>query len=144
MNNINFRVWDKISKKIYPVTGIWFTGANNVPRKIIFNMQGWEVERQMSECVLLQSTGLTDKNGVEIYEGDILRWKSSLGDGNKKGLVHFDEGTLTYWCRTETLATLFYQQTNEHYLKKSGFKGDVPEVIGNKFENPELLEESYE
>lgn len=93
-----------------------------------------------STAEFLQFTGLTDKNGKEIYEGDILQWQCSSGGGIKKGIVHFDEGTLTCWCKDKTLTDLFYTQTNEHYLKTNRFKHDCPEVIGNKFENPELIE----
>ena len=66
-----------------------------------------------------QYTGLCDKNGNEIYEGDILRYS----DGEILG-VAFDNKTAQFTTKTRWLWTII----------------DVCEVIGNIHDNPELLE----
>ena len=75
---------------------------------------------------LQQFTGLKDKNGKEIYEGDIVDWPNY--EGKLLYLVEFSEGRFGL------------------NLSNDGFGFTIKiseecEVIGNKFENPELLEE---
>ena len=77
-----------------------------------------------------QYTGLTDKNGVEIYEGDIF--KSSNEVGSIQGVVKFQDGAFV---------------ATHAYLEVSPNLGDIKsvtsvEVIGNVHENPELLKEA--
>ncbi len=86
-----------------------------------------------ADCVLLESTGLYDKNGSEIFEGDVVR-------------VRHAERTFTdvvgpvpdtFGSRVHPLRDLF---------AKHGLSGDPDraeiEVLGNEFESPELLEEN--
>jgi uncharacterized phage protein (TIGR01671 family) len=74
----------------------------------------------LGQCDVEQFTGLHDKNGKEIYEGDILQ-----SDGGLVGKVVFDDGTFS--CRSKKL--LFWSA--------SSFEDDL--IIGNIHENPELL-----
>ncbi|OJG48747.1 hypothetical protein RV05_GL001626 [Enterococcus hirae] len=81
---------------------------------------------------LMQSTGLKDKNGVEIFEGDIV-----LADGVKK-IVTFGEQE-----HEEDFGDLIYYIGFNVYTKM-GYSSVIPveyEVIGNIWENSELLEE---
>ena len=80
---------------------------------------------------LMQSTGLKDKNGVEIFEGDIV-----LADGVKK-IVTFGEQE-----HEEDFGDLIYYIGFNVYTKM-GYSSVIPveyEVIGNVYENSELLE----
>jgi uncharacterized phage protein (TIGR01671 family) len=109
MRELKFRVWDNISYMSNP-----FTLNDLQLRKIMF----------VPDCPIMQFTGLLDKNGKEIYEGDVLRsWYSR--DLSGKDIIRFNE-------------VVEFQVTHEG----SGFDIsflDKSEVVGNVFENPELL-----
>jgi uncharacterized phage protein (TIGR01671 family) len=84
------------------------------------------------DCELMQFTGLHDKNGKEIYEGDIMKLQYPLNYGyagihNKEILVtiSFDSGC--FWFTGDG-----YTDCNWHFYNEY-------EVIGNIYENPELL-----
>lgn len=87
---------------------------------------------------LMQYTGLHDENGKEIYEGDIIEFSYDMFVGNfdtfiAKGVVVFDEGAFYVELLENERTT-----KDEAYLLYS-INLDTIEVIGNKFENPELL-----
>jgi uncharacterized phage protein (TIGR01671 family) len=75
-----------------------------------------------------QFTGLHDKNGKEIYEGDIVKYRDSMGQHIEK--VIFDKGCFyagMHWGSSTRLAPKLINTR-------------ITEVIGNIYDNPELLE----
>ena len=78
-----------------------------------------------------QYTGLTDKNGVKIFEGDAVSYLNSIESGN--GFVIFDTCAFLFsWIDIdETDSLLMYFQCSEEM-----------EVIGNIHDNPELMEDN--
>lgn len=95
-----------------------------------------EMRVDKDEVVLMQSTGLKDKNGVEIFEGDV-----AVMDGWRRQVVTFG----TQEVEEEFGSVRIYRGFNL-YLG-GGYPNAVMstfEVIGNIYENPELMEEKNE
>ena len=74
-----------------------------------------------NEYVLMQFTGLHDKNGKEIWEGDVVRW-----------LSHFHQITVDEYHGFR------FMWGKDELCRAHGIEG---EVLGNIYENPELLNE---
>ena len=120
MREIKFRVWDSERKKILPIQRHSFKTGKSMP-------YGWNIEYVFDG--LMQYTGLKDKNGKEIYEGDILRHINPKQFKNSVYEVVFLNGGFAI------KGDDYIEDLNE-FLKSSS----SAEVIGNIYENPELLE----
>ncbi|EOE6412717.1 hypothetical protein IGJ22_000686 [Enterococcus sp. DIV0448] len=127
-----FRAWDKRQNVMRDVAVLHFTKSGKVN-----SIEYWKTPSELKSYYvrnieLMQSTGLKDKNGVEIFEGDIV-----LADGVKK-IVTFGEQE-----HEEDFGDLIYYIGFNVYTKM-GYSSVIPveyEVIGNIWENSELLEE---
>lgn len=80
-----------------------------------------------------QFTGLTDRNGKRIFEGDIVKREYTLCHGEKKrtreiqiGIVVYSDDDCGYWV-------------DKKYSLRKPWDGDTVEVIGNINDNPELM-----
>ena len=83
-----------------------------------------------------QCTGLKDKNGKLIYEGDICRIKGTYYDCDYKDYIDIDETEKIY-----SLEKFFGEAMVKGVYSALGCENLSVEVIGNIHENPELLEE---
>ena len=133
MREIKFRAWDKEKKEMCIVTRLEFAIGGDVTRgQFGWYGRGWEeVEGTLLKnrrYVLMQYKGLKDKNGKEIYEGDIVQ-QCRVWDGiTVRGEVMFRRGMFVV------------RHGEQDYLLDEG----TAEVIGNIYENPELLKERRE
>lgn len=124
-----FRAWDKISKTMFPVMMIDF-GQSYV---MIEEINGLWCERGFDEVELMQSTGLFDENGKELFENDVIRDSDGF-----EGIVQYDESYGMYGIAYLPTLSNGIDMTFEEL--KDNFRNKF-EVIGNVWENPELLEE---
>jgi uncharacterized phage protein (TIGR01671 family) len=125
---IKFRVWDNKDRKMLPVRELTFTPGG---RLLIDTGQQSASVTDMRPLELMQYTGLRDKNGVEIYEGDIV--VRSRFDKPKQFSILYSEDHAAFRLKSHQFRGASYpmEQYPEGFL----------EVIGNIYENPELTKE---
>lgn len=139
---IKFRVWDTKREVVADVAIIHFDAKEGyviVTDEYVWNEdpETGEAECQimLSDCELMQYTGLKDKNGKEIYEGDILK-------------LYFEEDKLEDWFwlslkDEERERGYVYLEVKYPEIFAQALPDDF-EVIGNIYENPELLNQLSE
>lgn len=121
MREIKFRAWDKEKKVLMPVKLMdfseWWVSCNpiGVDEPLAFGERNSFKNEETDRHILMQYTGLKDKNGTEIYEGDIYH----MGDPN-----------ITYtvvWCDSGLKGK---QNGSSSYAGLESWKDKI-EVIGN-------------
>lgn len=120
MREIKFRAWDFDNQVMIGSDSLAFEGY--APIKHLLSLKG-----------IMQYTELKDKNGKEIYEGDIV----SMFQGSQKSEVLFEGGMFSV---KRAYRTSFYHDEFELRHEILFNVIDTCEVIGNIYENPELLE----
>lgn len=154
-----FRAWDVLAEKMIDeilmisfvrkeIIGKFSDGSTSVPLK-------FEDERNGEDVILMQSTGLKDKNGKEIFEGDILKFNDEWNeychegyvDGSVEGVNYVEvvkgEACFEFGKTRYPESSLFIYMEDEHLsfaelVKDKDFEF---KIIGNIYENPELLED---
>jgi uncharacterized phage protein (TIGR01671 family) len=118
---IKFRAWDNKHRKMldwHCITQSVFNNGNTHLMYDVFTNPSF-----VGDCgfIPMQFTGLHDKNGTEIYEGDIVKWIHQYGD----------------FAPTIQTSIVEYKQYADGWIGYEVF--NQSEVIGNIYENPELL-----
>ena len=128
---IKFRAWLRYEKEMSEVLVL----DNQDERAVVVRKDGTVGWRMFAELELVQYTGLKDKNGVEIYDGDYIRYSTRT----------INESIFTHVCRvfqheSGTWRIEGYHEGNHSYETKGTVYEvhKVCEVIGNIYENPEL------
>ena len=88
-----------------------------------------------NDIILMQSTGLTDKNGKEIFEGDVVTDGHTTGDIKNHATYGFymvDDNGIERWFSDDA--------TIEDFEEDVKTASEILEIIGNIHTNPELLE----
>ncbi|MGF2140137.1 YopX family protein [Enterococcus innesii] len=135
-----FRAWDKEnSRMVYPSTDdVYFELTDDGINILNMSVEPFDDVFPHLDAVLMQSTSLKDKNGVEIFEGDIVSVRNHPFQKTEKSgagieidgdyAISWNEGDLT-WCAGNLLLARL-----KPYVT----------VAGNVWENPELLEKADE
>lgn len=132
-----YRAWNKTTKVMYEVDDIMSIdfGKSEISVKTLFFKRTNYYD--FNDIVLMQSTELTDKNGKEIFEGDVVTDGYTTGDIKKHPTLGFytvdDNGTERWFSDTATIEDF------EEYVETAH---RILEISGNIYENPELLEVS--
>lgn len=128
---IKFKAWDKTIERMCEIVTINFEDKWVVYRDWEYGMS---YEIPFSDIELLQSTGLKDKNGVEIFEGDVLK-VFILDNKGPHAKVIFKNGM--FGIEDDMFG---YGYDKGLYSLDQIVSIRDAEIIGNKFENKELLE----
>ncbi len=116
MREIKFRAWDEKGKQMIENEELMFSGADG-----FYAMDENGIDFPFDK--IMQYTGLKDKNGKEIYEGDIL------AQGEMKAEVVYEERSFEACCQSDDGTGSWNLLGTRKWA----------EVIGNVFENPNLI-----
>ena len=148
MREIKFRFYqtDHFWNKVYDETGD--NAVDKLTKKDCYFVDGTVESRMVSdsdrdenvdelieyqnegEAIMMQYTGLKDKNGVEIYEGDIVRYYQPYAKRTDEHIVKWDK---------EWACFGLFEDGNKWCKENDWYKIQELEVIGNIYQNPELL-----
>jgi len=131
MREIKFRAWD--GKNIHywdSVVHPYTNAITGTPYPKLFYLPMSYLVGDSNDMVWMQYTGLKDKNGKEIFEGDIVKADFGVEKMNGNGKVEWSDGG--YWK---------FISTKPHKLPSLLHRAFNIEIIGNIHDNPELLEQ---
>lgn len=126
---IKFRAWDKKHKKMTTVNSVVDLHLHYHPRPLLTLLRGGELygERRLDKVELMQYTGLTDVNGVDIYEHDLVKHGSRLQE------VIWVETMCCFKLRNRDKSL----DEDDMWLNKS----HTLKIVGNIYEDKGLLNE---
>lgn len=155
MRKIEFRSWDKKEKKMEYSDDVEFSTSVDVDWYLaeISTFFGWiSGENSRDQYELMQFTGLLDKNGKKIFEGDIVQIQNHNNiiynkalEGVPKFLVEWFEQENAWWLQEYYQGEPYSVYKGEYRLTSKNSKSKYVancenfKIIGNLYENPELI-----
>lgn len=149
MNNLKFRVWDRKLKLLGNVSFIDFDSKN----LMYFYDKETEIYANFEDVEIMQSTGFKDKKGIEIFIGDIVKFLDEYefvsGAGETTDVTVCDGSNIASVVKKGSYITLdnfVYEdgiieiELGNHEWTFDDLDFEKLEVIGNIYENKELLE----
>ena len=136
MREIKFRAWHKEKKKMLSYGELFNIDCSGEYPFLALAAGHYEDCIEPLKVELMQYTGLQDKNGVDIYEGDIIKADYNF-EGypyNICGFIVFFNGSFCAKTQEETFVIFNNNRPLMDLVR------DSIEIIGNIYENPELLE----
>jgi uncharacterized phage protein (TIGR01671 family) len=137
MREIKFRAWDKKKKEYFHISEMWNGGTD----PCCFSADGWVDNYgnrgNIKDIVMEQYVGLHDKNGNEIYEGDIIKYTS------EDDVFFYAE--VKYFADDDNYPAFDFIPPDEDWQFQSnclseGSFSNALEVVGNIHQNADLLE----
>lgn len=143
-NRFNFRVWDKTYNQLFYDAQDTYDFTRGTPTPIMADSFG-ELIEDTENFHLMQSTGMVDKNNKEIFEGDLIR-----DENNDLFIVQFNTAydiqtinQIEPWTTNLSLEDneTDFDMVNHKIMWYKNYINKKVEVIGNIYENKELLKE---
>lgn len=129
-DRFKFRCWHEPTKTMYEVFDFNENFIRATPDLVVPSIRTLNTK----DCVLMQCAGLKDVNGKLIYEGDIIKYMYYNPKRYTKWVVVFDQNTLEFGLKD-------YRYGGYLRITRHSILNNKVEIIGNKFQNPELLNE---
>ena len=133
-DRFKYRCWDKQIKKMR--YGDIQLSCSGLPFTLEATSEGLKVV-DIDNIEIMQSTGIKDRNGKLIYEGDIVKYTSAPSKSNPEA-IPFTENYKIVW--NETYGGYNTQRFNGVNCHCIATVQKQIEIVGNVYENPELLE----
>ena len=151
------RVWDKENKIMWNIES-WHIEDEYFdliePNKSVVDLNANRTRRKQRDVIIMQSTGLLDKNGKEIFEGDVVELHHFTenfsttggfyeGEESLVGVVRYGytDDEIKYFGKVYPPRWFFENRYRElSFSHLYGVHEESFEIIGNVYENPELVE----